>query len=282
MPSLKDYELIKKIGQGAQGSVWKAIRISDNKTIALKMMRVYNDTSFETAKNEIDKLKELSQPCHNNVVCYYGYGYDKDGHNALIEMEYIEGEDLHDYSRKFREENNYDKLYKHLLLITKDLIKGLIHIHKQNIIHNDIKPGNIMIDTNMVPKIVDFGLSCSTHTECNLGSDSGKKSICCTGMTGTPEFSSPEMYSTETRYPESDIWSLGMSLYYASTGKYPYTYRSSKPGLREIYQTITDNDPKKLVTNNELLNTIVNKSLTRDPSKRITGSEINDLLKKYK
>ena len=276
--SIKDYEIIERLGEGAQGTVWKVIRRSDKKIIALKILSVHDEKSVEMAKNELDKLHALATPeCHPNIVCYYGYVYDADKNNFLVEMEYIEGEDLDDYAKKLRDNKEYDKLYNHLLLIVKDLIKGLMYAHEKGILHNDMKPGNIRIDTSLTPKLVDFGIACYAHDSCKLGSGS---SPCCKGFGGTPAFASPEMYSSETRYPQSDIWSLGMSLYQSATGELPYDIDDPK-NLRELFQNIQDEEPKELHTTNPLLDRIVNESLVKDPAKRITASEINELLKNY-
>jgi serine/threonine protein kinase len=273
-----DYELIKRLGQGGQGDVWKAIRKRDNKTIALKVMPMTNKIKISEINDEISALKTISNPiCHPNLICYYGSYYDSKNGKILIEMEYIDGDTLDDYAEKLRDSGEYDKLYKHLLLITKDLIKGLNYIHNKDILHNDIKPNNIMIDRDLTPKFVDFGLACDAHDTCTL--DSGK-SKCCSGYSGTPDYASPEMYNTDTRYPQSDIWSLAMSLYTSATGKYAYNY-GYNPSIRDIFQSIAYKDPYKLETTNQLLNMIVNQGLVRDPAKRITGTEVEELLQDY-
>jgi serine/threonine-protein kinase len=273
------YEFIEQIGAGGQGKIWKAIRSSDGKTVALKILQANNDESMQIAVGEIQKLQAMSSPqCQQNVICYYGYNLDMTDGNILIEMEYIEGKTLSEYAKELREKGEYDKLYKHLLLITKDLIKGLLWVHQKNIIHNDIKPDNIMIDKKLTPKLIDFGVACDSHDICRLDSIS---TPCCKGFSGTIAYASPEMYEHRLRYPQSDIWSLGMSLYEAATGKTPYDYGTSKPNVRDIFQAVQDKTPKKLETSNLLLNEIVNKSLVKNPVDRISASEINLLLKNY-
>ena len=270
------YEKIKRVGSGAQGEVWKAIRDSPRRTVALKIINVpQEETQMNQLLEELKNIKKMAIPnCHPNVVCYYDYSIDDD--ILYIETEYIEGEDLHDYTKRLRERNEYEKLYRHLLAITKDLVEGLKYIHSKGVLHNDIKPGNIMVETStLTPKFVDFGISCSATSVCRLGSG---KAPCCGGISGTPTFASPEMYKDEKRYPVSDIWSLGMTLYESATGSYPYNYTSSDPNLREAMQNIVDVDPKELNTSNQLLNTIVNRSLVRDPAERITAQEISDLI----
>ena len=190
-------------------------------------------------------------------------------------MEFISGEDLYNYAKKYRENNDYDTLYKHLLLILKDIIKGLVFVHSKGILHNDIKPENIMIDSELTPKLVDFGLACSVNPKfCVVG---GEKTDCCEGYVGTPDFSSPEMYNTGIKYPASDIWSLGITLYDSATGEYSFDYPPN-PTNDDIAQTIRDKQPNKLKTSNDLLNSIVNMALNKNPATRITAKQIKDII----
>jgi len=278
MSSRNDYEFITRLGKGAQGSVYKAIKKSTGETIALKVINTEpGSTLYKNAVNEIKVLEEIAAPnCQSNLACYLGHGYDPNHNELYIEMEFIEGETLHDYAAKFRNDNDYDTLHKHLLLIVKDLIKGLMYVHEKGILHNDIKPENIMISKDLVPKLVDFGLACNTYT-CSAG---GKDSICCGGFSGTPDFASPEMYNHEIRSNESDIWSMGATLYNTATGTYPFNYgtNGTQPTNRDIMQAIRDNEPLKLNTPNQLLNDIVNRSLVKDVANRISGPEINEIL----
>lgn len=272
-----NYEFIKKIGKGSQGTVWKAIRVSDGKIIAIKSLPSYNAESTTAAKDEIEKLKMMSKPrCHDNIICYYGY--TEEGDNIYVEMEYIDGVDLSEYSKRLRDKGEYDKLYKHLLLITKDLINGLVCVHIKDIIHNDIKPTNIIIDNSLTPVLIDFGIACNSYDMCSFGQD---KKPCCRGFGGTPAYASPEMYKNDVRFPQSDIWSLGMTLYESATGKLPYNFKT-KPNLYDILQAIQYDEPNKLKTTNNLLNTIVNQALVKNPIDRITTMEIHNLLKNYK
>ena len=274
----QNYELVSKLGKGAGGTVYKAIRKSDNKTIALKIIDALPDsTSYKNAIQEIKVLKEIAGPnCHPNLACYYDHSYDPVKGEIYIEMEFIDGETLFDFAKKYRDEHpmkNY-LLYKYLLLILKDILKGLLYIHDKNVLHNDIKPENIMIDKNLVPKLVDFGLSCDAHI-CKMGT------LCCSGFSGTPDFASPEMYSNEVRYPASDIWSLGVTLYVMALGKYPFDY-GNEPTIQDIMLTVRDENPEKLNTNNQFLNYIVNNSLIKIPEDRITARQMDELLKNYK
>ena len=163
-----------------------------------------------------------------------------------------------------------------MLLITKDIVTGLKLVHSKGIIHNDIKPENIIIDSNKTPKLVDFGVVCKTN-QCSIGDISDITVECCKGFTGTLYYLSPETITNHVRYLSSDVWSLGISLYNSATGgKYPFDYGNKN--LRTIFSSIASQNPKLLKVRNTKLNTIVNKALVKDPFNRITLSEIYDIL----
>ncbi|GAH16449.1 unnamed protein product, partial [marine sediment metagenome] len=186
--TIDDYELVKKIGEGTYGKVYKVKRKSDNKTIALKVINipVGNDELIDISKKEVEYLKTLSFPeCNPFIICYYDSYYDPISRDFLIEMEYIEGTDMFDFILESNNKNTKEIYYYFLLLIAKDIAKGLKYIHSKNIIHNDIKLENIMINPKYTPKIIDFGLACHTKYNKNVGKY-------CESDGGTPSYVSPE------------------------------------------------------------------------------------------
>ena len=88
-----------------------------------------------------------------------------------------------------------------------------------HVLHNDIKPHNIVIDKRRFPKLIDFGISCDTRGKnSTVCSHNGTRVDCCPGIYGTPQYGSPEMIMDNIKYPQSDIWSLGISFYNLATG----------------------------------------------------------------
>ena len=266
--TVKDYQLLQKLGQGTFGTVYKA-KTSDNKIIALKIIYIDRNKKqlIELTKAEIEILKQLSTPtCLNPfIVCYYGSYYDETNEQFLIEMEYIEGTDMFDFVIK--QPRSPTELYKYLLLITSDLMEGLSYIHTRGIIHNDIKLENIMIDKNFVPKIVDFGLACTTK---DLDS--------CDAGGGTLYYYPPEYFQEKKRYYASDLWAVGIALYIAVTKQYPYESKS-KEGI--IYE-IKHKEFLPINTSNKLLDDIINGLLIRDPKKRLTPVQVLLMINNYK
>lgn len=281
--TLEDYLLIKRLGVGAQGTVWKARRKSDGKLIALKVFSVKpGQAGYDNAINEVTILEEISFPqCNLYLSCYYGHSYDPDNKKFLIEMEFIDGITLDKYSKILYNQRNRKQLYSNLLKITEGTVIGLSFSHSIGIIHNDVKPENIIIDKNGIPKLVDFGVACLSKGEDSDICKHGRKRVdCCKGFSGTPKYASPEMMKDGVRYPQSDIWSLGVTLYNSATGgNLPFKYEKSA-SLGDIFFVTLKRKPRVLNTNNKVLNKIVNKSLIKDPFKRITSKEILNLLHK--
>jgi serine/threonine protein kinase len=279
--TLEDYFIIEQVGKGEQGSVFKAKRKDDGVLIALKVLRIFPDSlEYENAIREIEILKIISNPeCNTFLSCYYNHYYDEENKMLLVEMQYIEGVNLDIYCQRLFDQGLYDKLYRHLLIIIKDITLGLERVHNRDVLHNDIKPQNIIIDKIMTPKLVDFGLSCLTYKTEEPCYIDDSFIACCRGTDGTLIFSPPEMYIDRVRYKVSDVWSLGVTIYYVATGGYyPFPMANTKESLKNI---IIKSEPKKLQTYNDLLDELVNGMLIKDPRNRITVNEIIDRLDKY-
>ena len=273
---MNNYLIVNEIGSGQFGKVYRATRKSDNKVIALKVINIPEgkDYLIEITQLEIDILKTLSQPnCNPFVICYYGSHYDKQNRQFLIEMELVEGKTMQDYVDDLRANKVSKQVYYYLLLIAKDLLQGLKYTHRKNIIHNDIKPTNIMIDNNNVPRIIDYGLSCTTVNE-------GKYGKHCDVKGGTADFIPPEFIDDDIRLPASDLWALGITLYQsAMEGKMPYNIGQYAP-IPVLFDFILSEEPNKLNTSNKQLNDLVNGLLVRDPTKRLTADQALKMLDK--
>lgn len=147
------YTPINLLGSGFQGQVYKVIRKFDNKTIALKI-----GTYTKATQNEIDFLEKIyKSKCNIYVPRYYSHFIDREGY-YFIEMEFIDGIIMRKYCDKLRFHQK-SMMYRHSLLIIKDIALALVCIHSLGIIHNDVKSDNIIIDRQLVPKLIDYGMS---------------------------------------------------------------------------------------------------------------------------
>ena len=266
------YRLIEKIGEGNFGRVWKAERLSDHKIVALKVVKI-DPTKPNMLKNlekEVNILTKISNPtCQPFLVCFNGYQYLEKYNEFIIDTDYIEGKTLLEFIKTVPEKNKY----RYLLLIMKDLVKAIAYLHNHDIIHNDIKPENIIITKNLTPVLIDMGVACSNLSTCNLNSQG--VSLCCKYVSGPNMYVSPETLRTKIYYTPSDIWSFGITFYIAATNRYPFKTSSN---IKTLFQNIQTQPPATLMTSNEYLNYIVNRSLDKNPATRITVSEISEIL----
>lgn len=285
--TLDDYDIMKTLGQGQFGKVYKVKRKGDrpeDPPIALKVIDIEprQQNIIDNTENEVKRLKELSNPdCNPFVICYYNsYHYDTEKYEEpitrfLIEMELVDGVEMDEYVKKLWREKSEEMVYYYLLLIAKDILQGLAYTHDNNIIHNDIKLENIMIDKNNIPRIVDYGLACTMNGSLDLDKLYTKY---CKSNGGTPDYVPPEFLNQRTRLPASDLWALGIGLYIAATKNgYPYDI-DEYTGIEEVFTKIQDDIPAKLNTSNDQLNSLVNGLLTKDPANRLTVEEGLELL----
>ena len=154
-----------------------------------------------------------------------------------------------------------------MIAVIKDLIPGLVYLHSKGIIHRDIKPDNIIIETGtMQPKLVDFGLACFTKRNLKCENRSNE---CCPGTAGTPYFMAPETLLKGIAYPESDTWSLGASVYSSITGKMVYDAKK----LKELKRKVMTETPI-IETGDTILDNILSMMLEKDVRRRISESDI--------
>ena len=204
-----DYSLERRLGAGAMGEVWLTTQLSLRRKVALKILlpSVTKDPDF--VNRFLYEMRLVAKLCHPNIVTAYDSGFDK-GFYYLAE-EYVDGGALSAFLR-------IDKVIpeRKALLIVKKLAEALQYAWtKFKILHRDIKPANIMLDANGEPKLMDLGISKSLCEE---------SSMTLTGVImGTPDYMSPEQGMADKSIDfRSDIYSLGATLYYISTGSLPY------------------------------------------------------------
>lgn len=259
------YNYIQKLGEGAFGEVWKVEK--DGKIIALKKIEIPGKQMKKVALKEVELLKKVSEKCIPSLVCFYDSHMEED--TLFIEMEYIDGQTLNDFAAPLR---GSLKLNKYLLAIIKDITTAIKHLHSYGIIHRDIKPENILIDKNYQPKLIDIGLACLTgEDECEL---LGKKVDCCKGSAGTALFMSPETLLNNVSYFVSDVYSLGASIYFASTGE--FLFHPAPRKLEFLYKLVKEERIFKLNSQSIQLNNLVNEMLIFNPNIRIKVDEILD------
>ncbi len=268
MPVLKEndyvgsYKILAKIGEGGMAAVYKALQPSLKRTVVIKNLKDPNREIITRFKNEA----YLSASFHQeNLAAIYDFIYS--GRAYFLVMEYVDGEDL-------RTIIDYMAPLPPALaaLITLDIARGLEYIHTRNIIHRDIKPGNILLSYGGDVKLIDFGIA----------RDEISTRLTLTGMiVGTPAYMAPEQANDGTLNARSDLFSLGILLYEMLTGLKPFRGENNT----EILSRITRGKyTAPHLINPEIpraLRRILKKTLRKNPKRRYRNATelINDLEK---
>ncbi|MDY2960317.1 MAG: Stk1 family PASTA domain-containing Ser/Thr kinase [Hornefia sp.] len=200
------YELIEKIGEGGMAVVYKSKDRLLNRFVAIKILRpeYTKDAQF------VDSFRRESQAAaglqHPNITSVYDVG--REGNIHFIVMELVDGKPLSDI---IKEQAPMD--YKVAIEITKQVASALSLAHRNNIIHRDIKPHNIMLTKDGVAKLGDFGIA-KAVSDATLADTSR--------IMGSVHYFSPEQARGSYVDERSDIYSLGIVLYEMLTGKVPF------------------------------------------------------------
>ena len=255
MKEFTNYEILRKIGEGAQGEVYLAKDKRLGRKVAIKSLHVDLITNTVLKERFIGEAKLLGQLSHSSIVSLYDYVVDTSGYHLI--MEYLKGNQLDDYINKVSGPINEIRAIDIFLQV----LDGIHHIHKLNIVHRDIKPSNIIIDENDKIKLLDFGIAKDYSNDPNL-------TVVGQSVGGTPMFMSPEHISNAKITVQSDIYSLGVTFWNMLTGKAPYEGLS----LAKIYSKIeTEELPpieKIYPFASKKLNDIIKKATAKDPKKR--------------
>ena len=219
----KKYEPLEKIGEGGFAKVFKVKRKSDKKVIALKIP-LQNKEAEKLFKKEVEAWKDLD---HKNIVKMFSASEKPIPH---IELEFIEGyilngiliKDLSEYPTPLNELG--------AITITKQIAEGLKHAHSKNILHRDLKPNNVLLTNNKIPKITDFGLA-----------KIGGKTTTTKGF--TLAYAPPEVLNEEKTDKRTDIYQLGAIFYKLLTGKLTYEALTEDAMIKKILDENTQPIP---------------------------------------
>src|SRR5688500_11162071 len=206
--TLGRYKIVAEIGQGAMGTVYKAVDPIIDRTVAIKTINL-NLSRQELEEYEQrfqQEIKAAGRLNHPNIVTIYDVG--KTDAVAYMAMEFLEGNELKDIIAA----GNLMPVDQVVDIISQ-VADGLWFAHQQDIVHRDVKPSNIMVMKGGIAKITDFGIARLPN--------SAVKTM--TGLIlGSPRYMSPEQVIGKTIDARSDIFSLGVVLYEALTGVAPF------------------------------------------------------------
>ena len=253
-----DYELLEEIGRGGQGVVYRALQKSLNRTVALKVIGLghwASDAHLKRFRREAEAAASLDHP---GIVPIYEVG-ERDG-SCYFSMKFIEGGQLDEVVRR-----EPMPIRRTVELIAK-VARTVHYAHDHNILHRDIKPGNILLDAKGEPHLTDFGLARLVESESSVTHT--------LDVLGTPSYMAPEQAvgNNAAVSRATDVYGLGAVLYQLLTGHPPFaggtTYETikllldSEPRQPRLWNAKIDRD----------LSTICLKCLEKDPKRRYSSA----------
>ena len=215
---LGPYELTAEIGVGGMGEVYRARRVDEEyqHEVAIKLVHAGPGTSFVGSRLRAER-QILASLQHPNIARLLDGGTTETGVPYLV-MELIDGEPITDYC-----DRHHLDIAARLKLFLQ-VCAAVQYAHQRMVIHRDLKPGNILVTREGVPKLLDFGIS----KILTPGEVTGRAehTIATLGIL-TPQYASPEQLTGEPVTTASDVYSLGVLLYELLTGVRPYTVPDS-------------------------------------------------------
>ncbi|MEO6587982.1 MAG: protein kinase [Pyrinomonadaceae bacterium] len=267
------YEIRKQIGVGGMGEVYLANDAELERDVAVKILSSEFSNDVERKNRFRQEARAASALNHPNIITVYEIGENEYG--SFLATEFIDGETLREVIKR------KNLLLNAMLQIVEQIAKALVAAHQAHIVHRDIKPENIMLRSDGIVKVLDFGLAKPTVQKDETDAETVKT---IPGMVmGSARYMSPEQARGLPVDERTDIWSLGVVLYEMLTGNAPFDGATTSDTIAAvIYKepapivNFVENAPPEL-------GRIIRKSLQKDREQRYQNIkdfalDIKDLL----
>src|SRR5262252_1967290 len=255
---LGDYELLKEVGRGGQGVVFRARQKSLNRLVALKVIGLgqwATPAHLKRFRLEAEAAARLDHPC---IVPIYEIG-ERDG-QCYFSMKFVEGGQLDEVVKQA------PMSARQAVELVAKVARTVHYAHEHGILHRDIKPGNILVDAKGEPNLTDFGLARLVESESTV-----TRTI---EVLGTPSYMAPEQAAGNNTKPTTatDVYGLGAVLYQLLTGHPPFAGGTTYETIKLLLET---EPPPPLLWNPKVdrdLSTICLKCLEKDPKRRYSSA----------
>lgn len=250
------YEIIERIGSGGMATVYKARDLSLKRYVAVKILREEYTTDNEFVKRFNTEAESAASLTHPNIVSVYDVG--KEGNLYYIVMELVKGKTLKEI---ISEDGKMG--WKWSVKIARQIAQALEKAHKNNIIHRDIKPHNIIITEDGTAKVTDFGIAKAVSNS----------TITAFGTTiGSVHYFSPEHARGGYTDAKSDLYSLGVVLYEMVTGRVPF---DADTPVSVALKHMQEKPVEPIILNPAIpqsLNDLIMKAMEKDPNMRYSSA----------
>ncbi|KAF3444651.1 hypothetical protein FNV43_RR14344 [Rhamnella rubrinervis] len=258
----KDYKLYEEVGEGVSATVYRALCIPLNETVAIKVL------DLEKCNNDLDGIRREVQTMtltdHPNLLrahCSFTAG-----HNLWVVMPYMAGGSCLHIMKSAYPDGFEETVIATLL---REVLKALVYLHTHGHIHRDVKAGNILIDSNGAVKLADFGVSACMF-------DTGDRQRSRNTFVGTPCWMAPEVMQQLHGYDfKADIWSFGITALELAHGHAPF---SKYPPMKVLLMTLQNAPPgldyERDKRFSKSFKELVGACLVKDPKKRPTSEKL--------
>lgn len=217
------FVLEQKIGSGGMADVYKALDLRQqeqrerNPYVAIKLLKeefAQHEDATVSLQREASKTRGMP---HKNIMAVYDF--DAEGDTVFMAMELLTGEPLDDYLKQHPEGLETEVAWN----LTRGICEGMIMAHSKNIVHSDLKPGNIFFTEEKTAKILDFGIARAAESPAGAAGD-GDQTVFDAGTLGalTPTYASYEMLTGQTPTKADDVYAVALVAYEMFTGKHPF------------------------------------------------------------
>lgn len=252
------YQISATIATGGMAVIYKAQDLMLERLVALKILKkeLSDDLSFQNRFRQ--EARASARLIHPNIVTTFDFGFDRE--RLFIVMEYVDGHELKQLMSSGEQIN-----IPQALDLLKQACRGLEYAHQQGFVHCDIKPQNLLLTTNNVLKITDFGIS--------RAMDTVSREEQADVVWGSPFYISPEQAAGRAPSPATDIYSLGVVAYELLTGRLPFEAddaaelaRMHRMEAAPVLSQINGRIPPEL-------NQIILRCLEKEPGERFSSAQ---------
>ena len=255
------YRIIEPIGRGGMGDVFLARDVLLDRLVALKLLRTTSDESYVDERRLLHEARAAARAEHERIARIYDAGTWQE--RAFIAMEYVRGETLREWMKKYRPKP------REVIAIVQQLLEGLQALHERGLVHRDLKPENVMVAHDGNLRILDLGVARRVPLADATGTIGDAPGTLTLGFgVGTPGYMAPEQWQGGHADARVDLFALGVIAYELVVGRAPFRGATNRE-VREqtLHAEVTLGEPEW----DEVppaLRDAVRSALSRDPEQR--------------